>query len=194
MLRLSHRASRVFKTFSDDDVIKVLSALTVLGQHDGELLAAMEKHLPGEISFPPVRGQPYFFPLRLCFPTLWLGSSGRLEKCDPELISTVMEYCLQMRCRSRPIFEAVAKDFVRRGEKQTTLQIAKQIIAMGRLNYLPEVSGTTRRTTMNQLCSRKTGFMSGLSSFCSVSAQPKCSRSWKAFCPPGSPSFSLAPF
>lgn len=54
VLRLSHRASRVFKAFSDDEVIKVLSALTVLGQHDEELLAAMEKHLPGEISFPPV--------------------------------------------------------------------------------------------------------------------------------------------
>lgn len=53
MLRLSHRASRVFKAFSDDEVIKVLSALTVLGQHDEELLAAMENHLPGEISVHP---------------------------------------------------------------------------------------------------------------------------------------------
>lgn len=47
MLRLSHRASRVFKAFSDDDVIKVLSALMILGQHGEELLAAMEKHVPG---------------------------------------------------------------------------------------------------------------------------------------------------
>lgn len=49
VLRLSHRASRVFKAFSDDQVITVLSVLTSLGQHDEELLAAMEKHLPGEI-------------------------------------------------------------------------------------------------------------------------------------------------
>ncbi|XP_075896049.1 FAST kinase domain-containing protein 3, mitochondrial-like [Nelusetta ayraudi] len=111
VLRLSHRASRVFRAFSDDEVVKVLSALTILGQHDEELLAAMEEHLP-----------------------------GRLEKCDPDLISTVMEYCLQTRCRSKPIFEAVAEDFVRRGEKHTTLQIAKQVIAMGRLNYLPQCS------------------------------------------------------
>lgn len=47
VLRLSHRASRVFKAFSDDEVIQVLSALMILGQHDEELLAAMEKHLPG---------------------------------------------------------------------------------------------------------------------------------------------------
>lgn len=47
VLRLSHRASRVFKAFSDDEVIKVLSALMILGQHDEELLAAMENHLPG---------------------------------------------------------------------------------------------------------------------------------------------------
>ncbi|XP_031137684.1 FAST kinase domain-containing protein 3, mitochondrial-like [Sander lucioperca] len=70
VLRLSHRASRVFKAFSDDEVIKVLSALMILGQHEEQLLAAMEKDLP-----------------------------GRLGKCDPEVISTVMEYCLQMRCR-----------------------------------------------------------------------------------------------
>lgn len=66
--------------------------------------------------------------------------SARLGKCDPELISTVMEYCLQTRCRSEPIFEAVAENFVRDAERHTTLQIAKQIVAMGRLNYLPQVS------------------------------------------------------
>lgn len=66
--------------------------------------------------------------------------SGRLGECDPELISTVMEYCLQTRCRSEPIFEAVAENFVCHAERHTTLQIAKQIVAMGRLNYLPQVS------------------------------------------------------
>uniref|UniRef100_UPI0037E83090 FAST kinase domain-containing protein 3, mitochondrial-like n=1 Tax=Semicossyphus pulcher TaxID=241346 RepID=UPI0037E83090 len=112
VLRLSHRASRVFKAFSDNEVIKVLSALMIMGQHDAELLAAMEKHLP-----------------------------GRFGTCDPELISTVMEYCLQMRCRSETIFEAVAENFVCNAERHSTLQIAKQIVAMGRLNYLPQCSG-----------------------------------------------------
>uniref|UniRef100_A0A669F532 RAP domain-containing protein n=1 Tax=Oreochromis niloticus TaxID=8128 RepID=A0A669F532_ORENI len=107
VLRLSHRASRVFKAFRDDEIMKVLSALMTLGQHDGELVAAMEKHLTG---------------------------------CDPELIGAIMEYCLQMRCRSEPLFEAVAENFVRHAEKHTTLQIAKQIVAMGRLNYLPQCS------------------------------------------------------
>ncbi|XP_041857042.1 FAST kinase domain-containing protein 3, mitochondrial-like isoform X2 [Melanotaenia boesemani] len=111
VLRLSHRASRVFKAFSDDEIFKVLSALMILGQHDEELLVAMEKHLP-----------------------------GRMGKCDPELISTVMEYCLQMRCRSEPIFEAVAENFVCRAERHTNLQIAKQVVTMGRLNYLPQCS------------------------------------------------------
>lgn len=46
ILRLSHRASRVFKAFSDDELIKVLSALMILGQYDEELLATMENHLP----------------------------------------------------------------------------------------------------------------------------------------------------
>ena len=65
--------------------------------------------------------------------------SGRLEKSDPEMIGAVMEYCLLTRCRSEPIFEAVAENFVSQGETHTTLQIAKQIVAMGRLNYLPQV-------------------------------------------------------
>lgn len=111
VLRLSNRASRVFKTFTDDEIVKVLSALTILGQHDDELLAAMEKHLP-----------------------------ERLGKCDPEFISVLMEYCLQMRCRSEPLFEAVAENFVRNGEQHDTPQIAKQIVAMGRLHYLPQCS------------------------------------------------------
>lgn len=51
VLRLSHRASRVFKAFSDDEAIKMLSALMMLGQHDEELLAAMEKHLPGAVIY-----------------------------------------------------------------------------------------------------------------------------------------------
>nr|XP_029134000.1 LOW QUALITY PROTEIN: FAST kinase domain-containing protein 3, mitochondrial-like [Labrus bergylta] len=111
VLRLCHRASQVFQAFSDEEVIKVLSALMIFGQHDVKLLAAMEKDLP-----------------------------GRLGKCDPELLSTVMEYCMQMRCRSEPIFEAVAENFVCQAEQHSTLQIAKQIVAMGRLNYLPQCS------------------------------------------------------
>ncbi|XP_061579966.1 FAST kinase domain-containing protein 3, mitochondrial-like isoform X2 [Cololabis saira] len=112
VLRLSHRASRVFKDFSDAEIMKVLSALMVLGQHDEALLAAMEKHLP-----------------------------ERMGKCESELITIVMEYCLQVRCRSEPIFETVAENFVCSAEKYTTLQIAKQVVTMGRLNYLPQCSG-----------------------------------------------------
>uniref|UniRef100_A0A665V613 RAP domain-containing protein n=1 Tax=Echeneis naucrates TaxID=173247 RepID=A0A665V613_ECHNA len=108
LLRLSDRASQAFKAFSDDDVMKVLSALMILGQHHEELLAAMEKHLPGVI--------------------------------QSEIHVTVMEYCLLMKCRSEPIFEAVAENFVSHAERHTTLQIAKQIVAMGRLNYLPQCS------------------------------------------------------
>ncbi|XP_068557658.1 FAST kinase domain-containing protein 3, mitochondrial-like [Cebidichthys violaceus] len=129
VLRLSHRASRVLKAFSDDEVIKVLTALMILGHHDEELLSAMEKHLP-----------------------------GRLGKCDPELISTVMEYCLQMRCRSEPIFEAVAENFVCHAERHATLQIAKQIVAMGRLNYLPQCSGEMFKKLESILAARFSQF------------------------------------
>ncbi|XP_029935996.1 FAST kinase domain-containing protein 3, mitochondrial-like [Myripristis murdjan] len=129
VLRLSHRASRIFKAFRDDEVIKLLSSLMILGHHDEELLAAMEKHLP-----------------------------GRLGECDPELTSTVMEYCLQMRCRSEPIFEAVAEGFVCHAEKHSTPQIAKQIVAMGRLNYLPKCSSLMFKKLESVLSSRFSQF------------------------------------
>lgn len=109
--RLSQRASWVFKAFSDNEVIKVLTALMILGQHNARLLQVMEKHLP-----------------------------ERMGKCDPELTSTVMEYCLHMGYRSEPIFEAVAENFCRHAERYSTPQIARQIVAMGRLNYLPQCS------------------------------------------------------
>ncbi|XP_071368293.1 FAST kinase domain-containing protein 3, mitochondrial-like [Centroberyx affinis] len=129
VLRLSHKASRVFKAFKDDEVIKLLSSLMVLGHHDEELLAAMEKHLP-----------------------------GRLGQCDPELTSTVMEYCLRMRCRSEPIFEAVAQGFVSHAERHSTPQIAKQIVAMGRLNYLPQCSSQMFKKLESVLSSRFSQF------------------------------------
>ncbi|KAM8855972.1 LOW QUALITY PROTEIN: FAST kinase domain-containing protein 3, mitochondrial-like [Spinachia spinachia] len=112
LLRLSHRASQVLNAFSDVELIQVFSALMMLGHHNEGLLSAAEGHLP-----------------------------GRLGRCHPELIGTVMEYCLQMRCRSEPIFEAVAENFVANAETHTTLQIAQQIVSMGRLNYLPQCSG-----------------------------------------------------
>ncbi|KAL6100578.1 fastkd3 [Pungitius sinensis] len=112
VLRLSRRASQVLKAFSDAELTQVLSALMTLGHHSEELLSAVEEHLP-----------------------------GRLGKCDPELISTVVEYCLRAGRRSEPLFEAVAENFVDNAETHTSLQIAKQIVSMGRLNYLPQCSG-----------------------------------------------------
>ncbi|KAM4730864.1 FAST kinase domain-containing protein 3, mitochondrial-like isoform 1-T2 [Anableps anableps] len=129
VLRLSHRASRVFKAFSDDEIIKVLSALMILGQHNEELLDVMEKHLP-----------------------------GRLGECDPELISTVMEYCLRMRCRSEPIFEAVAENLACSAERHSDMQIAKQIVAIGRLNYLPQCSSQMFKKLENVLTTRFSHF------------------------------------
>ncbi|XP_056144877.1 FAST kinase domain-containing protein 3, mitochondrial-like [Lampris incognitus] len=129
LLGLSRRASRVFKAFTDQQVVKLLSSLMTLGHHDEELLAAMEKHLP-----------------------------GRLEACDLELASTVMEYCLQMRCRSEPIFEAVAEGFVLNAEKHTTPQITKQMVAMGRLNYLPQCSTQMFKKLESVLSSRFSQF------------------------------------
>ncbi|XP_030643395.1 FAST kinase domain-containing protein 3, mitochondrial-like [Chanos chanos] len=108
ILKLNRRASHLLKHFSDTELIKLLKALIYLGQCDEALFASMEKHLP-----------------------------KRLLTADPELTSSLMEYCLYTRCRSEPIFEAVAESFVLNSESYSTSQIARQVVAMGRLNYLP---------------------------------------------------------
>ncbi|XP_058478574.1 FAST kinase domain-containing protein 3, mitochondrial-like [Solea solea] len=129
VLRLSHRASQVFSAFSDSEIIQVLSALMCLGHRHEKLRTAMEKVLP-----------------------------ERLGKCEPELISSVMEYCLQTRCRSETIFEAVAENFVCNADRHTAPQIAKQIVAMGRLNYLPKCSGQMFKKLESILSTRLSHF------------------------------------
>ncbi|XP_055734501.1 FAST kinase domain-containing protein 3, mitochondrial-like isoform X1 [Salvelinus fontinalis] len=129
IVKLSRRASRVFRSFQDEELIKVLAALMHFGQHDEDFITAMEKHLPGKI-----------------------------VDADPELTSVVMEFCLQMRCRSEPIFEAVAESFICNSEKYTTSQIARQIIAMGRLSYLPQCSSQMFKKLESILSSRFSQF------------------------------------
>ncbi|KAG9339536.1 hypothetical protein JZ751_023679 [Albula glossodonta] len=110
-LKLSKRATRFVSSFQDKDLIKVLGAFKYYGQYDQSFVAAMEKYVP-----------------------------GRVLVADPELVSAVAEYCLQVRCRSEPILEAVAEGFVFNGENYSTSQISRLVVALGRLNYLPECS------------------------------------------------------
>ncbi|KAM8858191.1 FAST kinase domain-containing protein 3, mitochondrial-like [Synchiropus picturatus] len=129
VLKLSRRAAWNLKSFSDDDLRKVLSVLMDLGQHDRVLLDALEYHLP-----------------------------GRLRDSHPELISAVMQFCMQTRCRSQPILEAVAQNFVRSAETHSSEQVAAQVAAMGRLNYLPQCSSQMFRKLESILSSRSSHF------------------------------------
>lgn len=106
--RLIQRSTLTMGSFSDAELIVILRALTRLSQHDAQFLCSLEHHL-----------------------------ANRIKDCDPELISSVMEYCLHVRCWSRAVFEAVAERFIQNAETYSTAQIAQQIVAMGRLNYLP---------------------------------------------------------
>ncbi|XP_053732743.1 FAST kinase domain-containing protein 3, mitochondrial-like [Synchiropus splendidus] len=127
--KLSRRAAWNLKSFSDSDLRKVLSVLMDLGQHDQVLLDALEYHLP-----------------------------GRLRDSDPELISAVMQFCMQTRCRSEPILEAVAQNFVRSADTHSSEQVAAQVAAMGRLNYLPQCSGQMFGKLESILSSRSSHF------------------------------------
>ncbi|XP_036396712.1 FAST kinase domain-containing protein 3, mitochondrial-like [Megalops cyprinoides] len=98
-------------SFRDEELIKVLRAFSYFGQYDADFLAALEKQMP-----------------------------SRVPTADPELTSTVTEYCLEATCRSEPILETVAESFIDNAEKYSTHQIARQVVALGRLNYLPNCS------------------------------------------------------
>ncbi|KAM6970552.1 FAST kinase domain-containing protein 3, mitochondrial-like [Aplochiton taeniatus] len=129
VLKLSHRASTVLESFTEQELLTVLSSLMFLGHHDEKLLVAMETHLP-----------------------------GRVGEADPELMATVMEYCLQTRCRSEPLFETAAQAFICHADKHSASQIARQIVAMGRLNYLPQCSGPLFRKLEDVLLARFSEF------------------------------------
>lgn len=105
---LIQRSILTVGSFSDAELTRILRALARLSQHHAQFLCSLEHHL-----------------------------ANRIKECDPELISSVMEYCLHVRWCSRAVFEAVAERFVQNAETYSTAQIAQQIIAMGRLNYLP---------------------------------------------------------
>ncbi|XP_063070745.1 FAST kinase domain-containing protein 3, mitochondrial-like [Engraulis encrasicolus] len=106
--KLIQRASLTMASYSDSELTGVLQSLTRLSQHSTAFLRALEQEL-----------------------------LGRMEACDPELIGAAMEHCLHARWRSAAVFEAVAERFVQSADAYSTPQIAKQMVALGRLSYLP---------------------------------------------------------
>ncbi|XP_062390712.1 FAST kinase domain-containing protein 3, mitochondrial-like [Sardina pilchardus] len=127
--RLRERSTLTMGSFSDAELAGILRALARLSQCDARFLYSLEHQLV-----------------------------NRIEECDPDLISAVMEYCLHVRWGTSVVFEAVAKRFVQSAETYSTAQIAQQIVAMGRLNYLPSCASEMFKKLESILTSRFSQF------------------------------------
>ncbi|NXJ73988.1 FAKD3 protein, partial [Trogon melanurus] len=94
--------------FTGDELVNVLEAFLYFGHREQIFTEALETHVPKSIF-----------------------------TMHPQTVSKVMQYCCRKMILSKPIFDAVAEDFVSDADTFTTDQIAGYIIPFGILNYLP---------------------------------------------------------
>ncbi|OBS66208.1 hypothetical protein A6R68_05249 [Neotoma lepida] len=108
IIKLGKYAVRCIPGFTNEELRKVLEAFVYFGHSDRFFTEALEQHVAA-----------------LCL------------SLDPEVTSTVMEYCSRKRILSKPILDAVAETFVCQAEKFSPSQISDLIEPFGKLNYLP---------------------------------------------------------
>ncbi|KAM4906646.1 FAST kinase domain-containing protein 3, mitochondrial [Sylvia borin] len=94
--------------FTDHELVNVLEAFLYFGQKSQIFTEALERHVPRSIL-----------------------------TMHPQTVSKVMHYCCKKMILSKPIFDAVAEDFICNADRLSTDQIAAYIIPFGTLNYLP---------------------------------------------------------
>ncbi|XP_043457189.1 FAST kinase domain-containing protein 3, mitochondrial [Prionailurus bengalensis] len=125
VIKLGKYAVRHIPHFTHEELRKVLEAFIYFGHNDRFFTTALERHVAS-----------------LCL-TL-----------DPEVISTVMEYCGRKQILSKPIFDAVAETFVGQSEKFSPRQVSELIEPFGKLNYLPPNASALFRKLENLLLTR----------------------------------------
>ncbi|KAG8442635.1 hypothetical protein GDO86_011427 [Hymenochirus boettgeri] len=129
VIKLCKISVRYMHLFSNEELVKVLVALTYFGHSDKYFTEALERYV-----------------LKMAF------------VMSPEAVSTVMSYCSRRLILSKTIFDAVAESFVYNSENFTTLQIAQQIVPFGKLNYLPLNASSLFRRLETILYSRFSQF------------------------------------
>lgn len=105
---LCKQAVRHVPNFTDEELTAVLGALMHFGYSDRYFVEAMEKHVP----------------------TMTFSSS-------PETVTKVMQFFGRRNILSPMVFDAVAESFVYRADDYSTSQVARQIMALGKVGYLP---------------------------------------------------------
>ncbi|XP_051007008.1 FAST kinase domain-containing protein 3, mitochondrial isoform X2 [Acomys russatus] len=122
VIKLGKHVVRYIPRFTNEELRKVLEAFVYFGHSDRFFMEALEQHVAA-----------------LCF------------SLDPDVASTVMEYCSRKRILSKPILDAVAETFVCQAEKFSPSQISELIEPFGKLNYLPSNAPALFRKVENVL-------------------------------------------
>lgn len=129
VISLCKQAVRHVPHFTDKELTVLLGALMHFGHSDHYLVDAMEKYVP----------------------TIAFSS-------HPETVTKVMQFFGRRNILSPVVFDAVAESFVYRADDYTTSQVAQQIMAFGKLGYLPPNTGDLFRKVETILHTRFSHF------------------------------------
>ncbi|XP_042339508.1 FAST kinase domain-containing protein 3, mitochondrial [Plectropomus leopardus] len=129
VINLCKQAVRHIPHFTDEELTVVLGALMHFGHSDHYFVQAMERYVP----------------------TMAFTS-------QPETVTKVAQFFGRRNILSPKVFDAVAESFVYRADDYSTSQVARQIMALGKLGYLPPNAGNVFRKVENILHTRFSHF------------------------------------
>uniref|UniRef100_A0A3Q0SCC3 FAST kinase domains 3 n=1 Tax=Amphilophus citrinellus TaxID=61819 RepID=A0A3Q0SCC3_AMPCI len=129
VISLCKQAVRHVPYFTDEELTHVLGALMHFGHSDHYFVEAMEKYIP-TVAF----------------------------TSHPETVTNVMQFFGRRNILSQPVFDAIAESFVYRADDYSTSQVARQIMAFGKLGYLPPNAGQVFRKVETILHTRSSHF------------------------------------
>ncbi|TMS08891.1 FAST kinase domain-containing protein 3, mitochondrial [Larimichthys crocea] len=129
VINLCKQAVRHVPRFSDEELTIVLGALMHFGHSDRFFVEAMERYVP----------------------TMTFTS-------HPETVTKVIQFFGRRNILSPTVCDAVAESFVYRADDYTTSQVTRQIMALGKLGYLPPNANDVFRKVETILYSRFSHF------------------------------------
>lgn len=129
VINLCKQAVRHVPHFTDEELTGVLGALMHFGHSDHYFVDAMEKYIPS-ITF----------------------------TSHPETVAKVIQFFGRRNILSPAVLDAIAESFVYRAHDYSTSQVARHIVALGKLGYLPPNAGAVFRKVENILHSRFSNF------------------------------------
>ncbi|KAJ4925225.1 hypothetical protein JOQ06_017960 [Pogonophryne albipinna] len=129
VISLCKQSVRHVPHFTDDELTAVLGALMHFGHSDHYFVEAMERYVP-----------------RMAFTS------------HPETVTKVMQFFGRRNILSETVFDAIAESFVYRADDYSTSQVTRQIMALGKLGYLPPNAGDVFRKVETILRTRLSHF------------------------------------